>query len=284
VLDAPVTTREAEDIHGQGKITAILPPVSGHAELAASRAILDSARKLPLGKLSMVENGLEHCKDTCSDIQGPSEGPSSLGYIEHQSQASTREQVSSAGAGRSLSTSDVSRDSFSWRPLQPNEGKGCVEELGSSFTKLRGSRSPALSLSSKSSTSTRSFACRSARRIERKHETAEDAQDDVSCFGSLSGWGIGGGRTSAGPAMLSRFSIECGTVHTARTLDPLAKEDKPAFIISNVEFNALPDWSDVEDDPEHNVHFEQDSDIWSVSSMASSNNVAPGIDKKRCGE
>jgi hypothetical protein len=35
------------------------------------------------------------------------------------------------------------------------------------------------------------------------------------------------------------------------------------------DFGALPNYSDVEDDPEYNVLFERDEDVWSVSSMDS---------------
>jgi len=39
--------------------------------------------------------------------------------------------------------------------------------------------------------------------------------------------------------------------------------------MSDEEFQALPDWSDVEEDSEYNVQFGQDSEVWSVTTGAS---------------
>jgi hypothetical protein len=151
-----------------------------------------------------------------------------------------------------------SSESFPYRPLP------AIDERHSVAPELRQARSYTLSLSSDSSTSTWSFACRSARRIEREHEGS--GSDSGSSFGSLGGWGVtigddGGHEQASGEA---------------------AREDIPDVLSDNTppsessrdqesdDFDLLPDWADVEDDADYNVRFVRDSDMWSITSIASS--------------
>jgi hypothetical protein len=142
-------------------------------------------------------------------------------------------------------------------------GRSLRHEQQMVTTELRQSRSHTLSLSSRSSTSTWSFACSSARRIEHEHE--ESFNGSEPSFGSLSGWGFTAAENedrvepSEGPAQ-------------AETQDafPNMPSSGPSSEQDSDEFDVLPDWADVEDDPDYNVLLVRVSDMWSITSIASS--------------
>lgn len=118
-----------------------------------------------------------------------------------------------------LVASRASSLSFPLRSSRLDESEHGAEESQSS-------RSQTVSLSSLSSTSTWSFGCKGARRVERDEAGVDNFQEKASC--------------SVGP-----------------------------WFMSDEEFQALPDWSDVEEDSEYNVQFGQDSEVWSVTTGAS---------------
>ncbi|KAF1833381.1 hypothetical protein BDW02DRAFT_483676, partial [Decorospora gaudefroyi] len=164
-----------------------------------------------------------------------------------------------------------------------------------------------LSLETGSSGSAWSFACRSARHIER-HRAQSEHNDDSSSFGSLVGWGptilahkfdhpqrntfyrparrstndtmkvqralaIDGawGAGFGDTPMRSDAHYERTPSFTRRSFDScdlfLQSIDLPAPAqnhegMTDAEFEALPDWSDVEDDPEYNYSMKS-SFCWS---------------------
>jgi hypothetical protein len=148
---------------------------------------------------------------------------------------------------RSLTARGRSSESFPHRPL-------CHEQQMAA-TKLRQSRSHTLSLSSRSSPSTWSFACYSARRLEREHDDA--ISDSGSSFGSLSGWGV----TTGENENLEQLTGEAICGETQDALPDTLPSHGPSFKQDTDDFDILPDWAIVEDDPDYNVQFVRDSDM-----------------------
>lgn len=182
--------------------------------------MVESARKLSIEELSMVAVHPRSRLGARREGQGPRECRSLDGHYEQQIQPVVAAQRIGGWQTKLLPvTSRASSGSFPLRSSWLDESEDGAEES-------QNSRSQTVSLSSISSTSKWSFACRCARRVERDEEGVDNLQEDASC--------------SAG----SRF-------------------------MSDEEFHALPDWSDVEGDSEYNVHFEQDSDVWSGTTGAS---------------
>ncbi|CAO2651745.1 Nn.00g000280.m01.CDS01 [Neocucurbitaria sp. VM-36] len=146
------------------------------------------------------------------------------------------------------------------------------------------SSSRTLSLTSVSSSSTWSFACRSAHRVEQGNE--EMNEDDVSSFGSLNGWGVTKCEKASydlvnepAPNALSALSSLTNDPSDSyesfmRYIEP-SNTDGSRPTISDEEFDALPDWSDVEDDPEYNASIIKQRFAW--SSTASSSSTPDGV-------
>jgi hypothetical protein len=226
VLDSPHEMQDIEEVPSivQAQATADQSEVSPYAELAASLSMLDFARNLPLEELSMIGRSLEPplvgCTDTSTDLMDFS----GCELVHQRAQIVTPEKTSP--------TQTISRS---------KEIEARVVELPSSVTQLQQSSSHTLSLSSESSATTWSFACRSARRIEGEHELPGIDEDQTSSFDSLSGWGVG---DVAEP-----------------TSSLIQRLEHAAVIMSDAEFNALPDYSDVEDDLAYDEPFIRDADM-----------------------
>ena len=172
-------------------------------------------------------------------------------------------------------------------------------------------RSRALSLEEGSSKSSLSFTCRSARRIERQSGYPYE-DGDASSFGSLAGWGVicngedgqevveRGGENhetgvgsderafsspnaccaphSAWPAVSSSFTEQTSDSYGSflRYIGT-ADIESSSPTMSEEQFDALPDWSDVEDDPEYDTFFVKQPVSW--SSTASSSASDPVINE-----
>jgi hypothetical protein len=243
------------------EISARCSSVSMRGELRASVAILDFARKLPLEELGMVGRSLG----------SPVVGQSQLGSPSH--------------VGRELPAVDSKSDiifravSLDKNLSEPVVGHHTVREHGttaphSSVSELPHFRSHTVSLSSESSSSTWSFACQSACRVEQAQQEQKAASgDDVSSFASLSVWDVTFG-DDEGDRLPLRFNVpdtsDYADVQRGDRFSSPAQPSNQIPFIMDAEFDALPDWSDVEYDPEYNTPYIDDSEVWSVTSMASS--------------
>jgi hypothetical protein len=174
--------------------------------------------------------------------------------IPHRHPASAPLPTSSSIAARGRSS-----ESFPHRLLRRDQQMAATE--------LRQSRSHTLSLSSRSSPSTWSFACSSARRLEREHDDA--TSDSGFSFGSLSGWGV----TTGENENLEQPTGEAVCGETQDALPDTLPSHGPSFEQDSKEFDMLPDWADVEDNPDYNVQIVRDTDMWSVTSIASSDDA-----------
>lgn len=146
--------------------------------------------------------------------------------------------------------------------------------------------SRALRLSSINSGTSWSFVCRSAQRLEQEREEIDD-DDDASSFGSLTGWGVANygqtvsGITNKGPLRNEPSALPSPTEESddsyqsfLRYID-VSDDDTSCPMMSKEEFDALPDWSDVEDDPLYNTPFPKQRFAWSsTASSASLDNEA----------
>jgi hypothetical protein len=173
-------------------------------EFAASLAMLDLARRLPLEELSMRGRYVDPVSTPMADFQ-TSIASCSLDHDHHETH-----------------DMDPRHNPLSTRPRLCCNANG-EGELGTHAQTIPAwqsqcSRSHTVSLSRRDSDSTWSFGCRSARRLEREVgcDAAAAADDD-----SLSR----GGHAIGEPP-----------IHVA--------------FMSDAEFAALPDWSDVEDESE----------------------------------
>jgi hypothetical protein len=86
----------------------------------------------------------------------------------------------------------------------------------------------------------------------------------VSFFGSLSGWGVTADESDS-------HEQPAGEAVCGETQDALSGTMRPSVSCptqESGEFDMLPDWADVEDDPDYNVLLVRDSDLWSVTSIA----------------
>jgi len=218
-----------------------------HAALQTNVAILDFAKKLPLEELRMI------------------------GY-----------QPTVPPSAKRSDTSDTSDDFSHFLAM----------------SKKQMTHSKTSSLTSKDSDSTWSFACRSAHRIERDDDAALDCDDDTLSFGSLVGWGIDhvGLNTndssmpdtsdtrilygdaqeasenctghSQRPSSITRQSFDSCDLFLESIGLPVHETSFPRM--SDEQFEALPDWTDVENDTEYN-EFEGRPFHWSrTNSLCSS--------------
>jgi hypothetical protein len=228
-------------------------PLSIQAELGANLAILDIARKLPLDDLNMVGNCLGSSSVESSD--GTRSLTTPYGNLQ-AGQGPWRTAVDKTVPSRVPSfrrTSSHSSESF---PLRPFEIEGGIDTQRNSTPELPRSSSQTLSLSRKGSTPNWSFVCQSARHVEQKRESS--ISDSGSSFGSLCGWGVThNANVGYGPSGEPAHS----NIPSSRQWNAQEGDD---------EFDMLPDWSDVEDDPDYNVQLMRDSDGWSTTSIASS--------------
>jgi hypothetical protein len=154
----------------------------------------------------------------------------------------------------------AARDPASTRAAHCTEYELVMLGQWSSVSGLQHSRSRIWKCSSKSSASTWSFACLSARHVERENEEWTD-DEDLSSFGSLSGWDIT--RTDTISDMEDApgcFYIPGGEVFSSST-----QTNKQVTFVSDADFDALPDWSDAEEDPGYNEAFVPDSSVWSIT-------------------
>jgi hypothetical protein len=144
----------------------------------------------------------------------------------------------------------------------------------SSMSELSYPRSHAVFLSIESSVSTWPFTCQSARRAEQEQEDQEaDSGDSIVSFRSLSGWGVASANDQGDNASL-RSNVPDASDDVDGQRDDLfpsfAQLSNHRSFITDSEFDALPDWSDVGYDPEYNKSYICGSEVWSVSSTASS--------------
>ncbi|KAA8621873.1 hypothetical protein A1F94_008016 [Pyrenophora tritici-repentis] len=159
------------------------------------------------------------------------------------------------------------------------------------------------------SDSTWSFACSSARRIERGH-TAPDEDDDTLSFESLLDWvvgpdrdkvdtdatrepntndtwnaprvledardaGIGTAGRSTRNLSLSHRSVDSCDLFLQSISFPI--HETSFSMMSDEEFEALPDWSDVEEEDEYNVYLER-YHHWSNTNSAYSSRLSMEAD------
>jgi hypothetical protein len=252
---------------------------SPYAELAASLAMLDFARKLPLEELSMIGCSLEPPLNSSANTTTALVDFSDYNHAE--------------------------RHAMAVEPKHPPQPIDCVAKPQNSVPEVRHFSSHTLSLFSESSGTTWSFTCRSARRIEGEHELPGINEDTATSFGSLSRWDVG---DIAEPSPLRvqqvHHALNMSDAEFDVLLDYSDIEDDPAYdepfirdadvwsvssaassntdevyeetdeteapnnhpaFMSDSDFDALPKCSDVEDDPEYNTQFERDEDIWSVT-------------------
>jgi hypothetical protein len=226
---------EVEDVVGavQADDTAEHSDVSPYAELAASPAMLDFARKLPLEELSMIGRCL---------VQPLASSTDTATVLVEPLFFNTRAQVVTPEPGSPTRTPSSGK---SITPLLEREFVERLEEPHISVPISQRYSSHTLSLSEVGSDSTWSFACRSARRIEGEHELSDIDEGAVSSSVSLSVWSVG---DIAEPSPLRVHQIH------------------HALKMSDAEFDALPDYSDVEDDPDYDEPIVGDADVWSVTS------------------
>jgi hypothetical protein len=126
----------------------------------------------------------------------------------------------------------------------------------------RRSSARTLSLSTPSSHSSFSFACRDARRTERTY-----AQEiETLSFGSLDGWGVGSDDEEI-QGLPNNGLVPPSLPQTLPS--PSSAGSKHPSFMSDEGFAALPDYSDVENDPEYEEPYVSDSDVWSVTSKGS---------------
>jgi hypothetical protein len=122
--------------------------------------------------------------------------------------------------------------------------------------------------------------------VEREHDEQDvNIDDDASSFGSLSGWGITSAESGALPDQCDVDNNEEHNTSCTRTTkgwpvsllteeadgsSPSPRVSEQNSNVSDAAFEALPAWSDVENDLEYNEPCERDANIWSISSIASS--------------
>ncbi|KAH8724133.1 hypothetical protein GQ44DRAFT_709199 [Phaeosphaeriaceae sp. PMI808] len=90
--------------------------------------------------------------------------------------------------------------------------------------------------------STWSFACRSARRMERVWQILRDYDDDAPPFHSFSE-----------SALFSESAVRIDLEQTDTLID-------------EVDFDDLPDWSDVEEEPDYNTRYKRDANVFPLTS------------------
>jgi hypothetical protein len=227
--------------------------VSTYTDLAVNAAMLRFAKKLPLEELSMIGHGLESLspKEKVTD------------YSPNDDATYGQREMPAPHPLHPLH----SPWSFVHRSDSTDEQRSCSPELPRSS-------SPTLTLSSTISTSPWSFACRSARRAEREHAGHNESDDESTC-GSLDGWGVSSTLEQQDEASDTGEFFEHASQYS-NLIDPSpgSREHKHDSCKSDEEFDALPEWSDVEDESEYNEPFKRDSDAWSVTSAGSSNGGA----------
>ena len=145
-----------------------------------------------------------------------------------------------------------------------------------------------LSLASASTASSWSFACRSARRRERE----EDEDDgEFSSLGRIAGWGMAGQASGSSSTAIpetdtsSLNSQSKSSLHLREAPQVSAKFSASAYdlfpesdlhnddmpgrpMMSDATFAALPNWSDVEDDPEYDSGGDQPAFCWSTTASS----------------
>jgi hypothetical protein len=290
--------------------------------LEVNVAMLDFAKRLPLDDLSMIGRGLgPHSprKETVeSEEVGEEAHPRVLleSFTESRSLSLASSSSSSSWSFACYSARRVERDDALREDpdgrnvpddsIEPESDAGIVKK------ELTGSRT--LNLTSASSDSSWSFACRSARRIEQDHTGKEegtvfgDEPKDNSCtFQStivVHGFDHSQRNTFYRPIRCSLPDkqpmeppcIADGETDTKSTLTGPTRHAKrtPSFTrrsidsadvflwsigiripgakftrMSDEEFDKLPDWSDVEDDPEYDT-VEKRSYCWSSTASSCS--------------
>ena len=155
---------------------------------------------------------------------------------------------------------DKSREAF----------EDAVDELPVLTTDV--TKSSQTSLRSFRSSSSCSFACRCARGIERQHIMNMRRGSTTALHGPPSRIPVLCRNKSSG----SSWSFACQSArHVERKHEAAGEGDGASSFGSlsgwtNTDLDALPAWSEVEDDPEYNVPHVRDADMWSVTSKASS--------------
>ncbi|KAH7091976.1 hypothetical protein FB567DRAFT_227915 [Paraphoma chrysanthemicola] len=86
-------------------------------------------------------------------------------------------------------------------------------------------------------------------------------------------------KPSGGSSSALRWSFACKSARRSEreheeTCTPLEWRHSQQAFLNDADFDALPEWSDVEDDPGYNAPHVRDTDVWSVTSRASSMAVA----------
>jgi hypothetical protein len=296
--------------------------LGAYEALEVNVAMLDFAKRLPLDELSMIDRGLgPHSprKETVeSEEVGEEAHPRVLleSFTESRTLSLASSSNSSSWSFACCSARRVERDdALREDPDGRNVADDSIEpEIDAGIVKKELTGSRTLSLTSASSDSSWSFACRSARRIEQKHTRKEEGKvfgdepkDDSCAFQST--------------IVVHRFDhpqrntfyrpIRCslpdekpmeppcvpdGEAYTNSTLTRLIRHPKKThsftrrsidsadvFLwsigiripgakftrMSDEEFDNLPDWSDVEDDPEYDT-VEKRSCCWSSTASSCS--------------
>jgi hypothetical protein len=218
-------------------------PVSVQAEFQANPAMLAMVKKLPLGELDVVGNCLSSSSATYIETTRSPYGNRNTG--QNLPRNDSEQTLSSQNSSLSIMR-DQSSESFPLRPVPPVEIEQEID-------------------AQPSSTSTWSFACQSARRIEREHEGS--ISDSGSSFGSLCGWGVTLGENVDNEQQSGES--QWGEFQDAAFHSNISSSGGGPAQTNDAEFNMLPDWSDVEGDPEYNVAYVRDCDVCSVTDTSS---------------
>jgi hypothetical protein len=227
--------------------------VSAQVDLAASAAMQDFAQRLPLEELGSIGHDLAPPASSSAQKSLPEPGMYPASMARRVTPQRTLWMPRCAGEGRRVLSMPARTGGLDSESSNSSALRVELEQLTqrSSQTELYTRSARTLSLTSTaSSKSSWSFACRSARRVEREHAGPNDPNinSDESSFGSLEGWGV----------------------TTQNSNDDLILHHKHESYMSDEDFAALPDYSDVEDDEEYDERYVQDDDVSSVSSKASS--------------
>ncbi|KAF1939404.1 hypothetical protein EJ02DRAFT_257943 [Clathrospora elynae] len=236
--------------------------------LGVNIAIFNFAKKLPLEQLSMIGRGsvLSVSEDTTILGEG--------GRGRRDYKARLHATSSTLSLTRKRSDSSWSFACRSARRIEREErGAGVYQDTEPELP----SASRTLSLANVTKTGPSwSFTCRSARPIERNKARLGESSD-ASSFGSLAGWGMKHGNSRCGE---KDDSDQKESIHSLASTIIVYDVDHPQRNIlyrpvrlSDEEFDALPDWSDVEDDPEYN-DVEKKCFRWSTTASSCSSKAS----------
>jgi hypothetical protein len=261
--------------------------LDAHEALEVNVAMLDFARRLPLDELSAVGRGLAPAspRNTVEKNEVGEEGhPQDL--LKSPLESRTLNMANSSNASSSSfacsSARRVERDDTLREDTDEKDARGrkTEKETDTGSSEHLSTNSRTLSLNSTSNSSSWSFACCSARTVERDHlqreYEAHGSTTAVHAFQhpqrntfyrpvrrsiadgppAMEPRCVDAGKPDLRPTLIWPKHFERTRSPKRRSVDdadlwPLA--DASHAVMSEEEFAELPDYSDVEDDPEHNT-------------------------------